>query len=51
MEPIGQVVERDGFVEVYNENWESLARLVDGPGLSLEEVEAEFSGLLLLGQL
>ena len=44
MERIGQVVERDGFVEVYNENWESLARLVDGPGLSLEEVEAEFSG-------
>ena len=44
MERVGQVVERDGFVEVYNENWESVARLVDGPGLSLEEIEAEFSG-------
>ena len=32
MERIGQVTERDGFVEIYDENWNSLARLVDGPG-------------------
>ena len=41
MERIGQVTERDGFVEIYDENWNSLARLVDGPGLSLDEIEEE----------
>ena len=35
MERIGQVAERDGFIEIPDENWQTLARLVDGDGLSL----------------
>ena len=41
---LGSLELRDGFIEVRDENWETVARILDGDGLTVEEIEEEFTG-------
>ena len=41
---LGRAEERDGFVEVYDGNWNLLGRLLDGNGQTVSEIEALFPG-------
>ena len=41
---LGRAEERDGFVEVYDSNWNLLGRLLDGNGKTVSEIEALFPG-------
>ena len=41
---IGSVETRDGFIEVYDADWNRIARLVDGTGVPLSEIEEKYEG-------
>lgn len=41
---VGSIELREGFLVVRDENWNTLARLLDGDGLTIEDVEAEYAG-------
>ncbi|MEC8541437.1 MAG: hypothetical protein VXY53_06330, partial [Candidatus Thermoplasmatota archaeon] len=41
---LGSLELRDGFIEIRDDNWQTLARILDGDGLSVEDIEAEYAG-------
>ena len=41
---LGSLELRDGFIELRDENWETVARILDGAGMSVEDIEAEYAG-------
>ena len=41
---LGSLEKRDGFIEIRDENWETVAKILSGDGLTVEQIEAEHSG-------
>ena len=41
---LASIETRDGFIEVYDADWNRIARLVDGDGLTADDIEAEYPG-------
>ena len=41
---LGSLEQRDGFIEIRDENWETVAKILSGDGKTVEQIEAEYSG-------
>ena len=41
---VGRVETRDGFIEIYDDSWNLMGRLLDGNGLSIDDIDALYPG-------